>query len=60
MNQPPTQSFQPVPIVRASDAPAAPAYTEPRLTVYGTLIAITAKVGSKGKRDGSGYRRTGY
>ncbi len=36
------------------------AYAPPQLIVYGNLTAITAKVGSKGKRDGSGNRRTGY
>ncbi|MDE3152125.1 MAG: hypothetical protein KGL93_07745 [Gemmatimonadota bacterium] len=36
------------------------AYVEPRLTVYGTLPVITAAVGTKGKKDGSGNRRTGF
>lgn len=36
------------------------AYVEPRLTIYGTLPIITAAVGTKGKKDGSGNRRTGF
>ena len=60
MNKVPTQSVRPAPIARASHASAAPGYAKPRLIVYGTLIAITAKVGSKGKWDRSGSRRTGF
>lgn len=35
-------------------------YDAPQLTVYGRLADVTAKVGTKGKRDGSGNRRTGF
>jgi hypothetical protein len=35
-------------------------YTAPELVVYGSLRTVTARVGSKGKKDGSGSRRTGF
>jgi hypothetical protein len=38
----------------------AAAYVEPRLVIYGSLRAITAAVGSKGMKDGSGSRKTGF
>jgi hypothetical protein len=36
------------------------AYTPPRLIVYGDARDLTQKVGSKGKLDGSGIRKTGF
>jgi hypothetical protein len=36
------------------------AYTPPRLVVYGDVVRLTTRVGSHGKKDGGGYRRTGY
>jgi hypothetical protein len=39
---------------------AAGSYAEPQLIIYGSLRAITARVGSKGMRDGSGSRKTGF
>ncbi|HUX34178.1 MAG TPA: hypothetical protein VMV51_09915 [Gemmatimonadaceae bacterium] len=35
-------------------------YAPPRLAVFGNLERLTTKVGSKGKKDHSGWRRTGF
>ena len=49
--------------VRPTDYPrdGAPAYAAPRLVVYGSLVEITRKVGSKSNLDGGavlGMRRS--
>ena len=36
------------------------AYEIPRLVVYGDVRRLTRKVGSRGKHDGAGNRRTGF
>jgi len=41
-------------------ASAEPAYARPRLTRYGRLADVTATVGTKGKNDMSGPRKTGF
>lgn len=38
----------------------AASYIAPQLVIYGSLRAITAAVGSKGMKDGSGSRKTGF
>ncbi len=35
-------------------------YNPPRLTVYGDARELTQAVGRKGKKDGSGSRKTGF
>lgn len=35
-------------------------YAPPRLAVFGDLERLTTRVGSKGKKDGGGSRRTGF
>jgi len=35
-------------------------YTSPKLLIYGNLEQLTATVGTIGKKDGRGSRRTGY
>lgn len=39
---------------------ASPTYVPPRLAVFGNLERLTTRVGSKGKKDGGGNRRTGF
>jgi len=36
------------------------AYYPPHLVVYGSLAGITSAVGTKGRRDRSGNRKTGF
>jgi len=49
-------------LLRVSVATREPAraYVPPRLTIFGNLERLTTKVGSQGKKDGQGSRRTGF
>jgi hypothetical protein len=45
---------------RPTSDPACHAYVCPRLAIYGGVGLITTKVGSRGMKDMSGNRRTGF
>lgn len=54
----PTPAAARAPHGRAGHEP--PAYAPPRLVVFGDVGRLTTRVGSKGKKDGGGNRRTGF
>lgn len=56
----PSTSPQPAAHPTAGDASGGAEYGAPQLTVYGSVADVTARVGTKGKKDHSGNRRTGY